>query len=187
MGGRRWCAKKRDNRAMTAPLLSKKAWQDEWTKLGAEGGMCATVLGSWSEWRAQMRDLEKQLMLRVGAVTQARRDMKDLERSYLTVKKRRACPEGIPPAEIWAMLIHASRNLSPAGQGFGYQTKKVEPTGILALVERLLCRVRSLGTVRLLRGITAREHLCTKATSRAPWGDEWCTCYRPWEHSSSKS
>ena len=39
----------------------------------------------------QSRDLEKQSMLRVGAVTEARR-----ERSYLTVKKRRACPEGTP-------------------------------------------------------------------------------------------
>ena len=30
----------------------------------------------------------------------SRCDMKDLERSYLTVKKRRACPEGTLPAEI---------------------------------------------------------------------------------------
>ena len=58
--------------------------------------MSATVLGSWSGWRAQSRDLEKQSMLRVGAVTEARRDMKDVERSCITVKKRRACPEGTP-------------------------------------------------------------------------------------------
>ena len=54
------------HRAMTAALPSKKAWHDEWTKTGAEGGMSATVLGSWSEWRAQTRDLEKQSMLRVS-------------------------------------------------------------------------------------------------------------------------
>ena len=111
--------------------------------------MSATVLGSWSEWRAKTRDLEKQSMLRVGTVTKARRDVKDLERSYFTVKKRRAFPEGTPPAELWTMPLHASRNLSPAGQGVGYQTKKVEPTGLLAPVERLLCRVRSSGTAPL--------------------------------------
>ena len=81
----------------SAALPFKKAWQDEWTKPGAEGGVSAAVLGSWSYWRAQTRDLEKQSMLRVGAVTEARRDMKDLERSYLTVRKRRACPVGTPP------------------------------------------------------------------------------------------
>ena len=75
LGGGRWGAKKRNYRAMMAALPSKKAWQDEWTKPGAEGGMSATVLGSWSECRAQSRDLEKQSMLRVGAVTEARRDM----------------------------------------------------------------------------------------------------------------
>ena len=32
-------------------------------------GLCAAVLGSWSEWRAQTRDLEKQSMPRVVAVT----------------------------------------------------------------------------------------------------------------------
>ena len=74
-GGRRWSAKKRDYRAMTAALPSKKAWQDEWTKPGAEGGLSAT----------QTRELEKQSMLSAGAVVEARRDMKDLQRSYLTV------------------------------------------------------------------------------------------------------
>ena len=46
------------------------------------------------------------------------------------------------------MLLHAPRNLSPAGQGVGHQTK-VEPTGILALVARLLCRVLPSGTAPL--------------------------------------
>ena len=93
LGGRRWGAKKRDCRAMTAALPSRRAWQDEWTKPGAEGGMSASVLDNWSEWRARTRDLEKQSLLNAGAVVEARRDMKDLERSYFTVKKRRACPE----------------------------------------------------------------------------------------------
>ena len=74
--------------------------QEGWTKPGAEGGMSATVLGSWSELWEQSQDLERQSMLRVGAVTEVRRDMKDLERSYLTVKKRRSCPEGTLPAEL---------------------------------------------------------------------------------------
>ena len=32
-------AKKGDYRALSAALPSRKAWQDEWTKPGAEGGM----------------------------------------------------------------------------------------------------------------------------------------------------
>ena len=91
LGGRRWGAKKRDYRAMTAALPSRRAWQDEWTKPGAEGGMSAAVLDNWSEWRARTRDLEKQSLLNAGAVVEARRDMKDLERSCLTVKERLLC------------------------------------------------------------------------------------------------
>ena len=34
---------------------------------------------------------------------------------------------------------------------------------------------------------TARGFLFTKATSRAPRGDEWCTCYRPWEKQFCKA
>ena len=32
LGGRRWGAKKRDYRAMSAALPLKQAWKDEWTK-----------------------------------------------------------------------------------------------------------------------------------------------------------
>ena len=39
LGGRRWGVKKRDYRALSAALPSRKAWQDEWTNPGAEGGM----------------------------------------------------------------------------------------------------------------------------------------------------
>ena len=53
LGGRRWGARKRDYWAMAAALPSRKAWQ-EWTKPGADGGMSATVLGSWSEWRRRV-------------------------------------------------------------------------------------------------------------------------------------
>ena len=113
---------------MTAALPSKRAWQDEWTKPGAEGGTSATVLDNWSECRARTRDLEKQSLLSAGAVVEARSDMKYLERSYLTVKRRRACAEGTHPAELWTMLLHASRILSPARQGVGYQMKIVEPS-----------------------------------------------------------
>ena len=41
--------------SMTAALPSMKAWQDEWTKPGAEGGMSATVLGSWSEFATSLQ------------------------------------------------------------------------------------------------------------------------------------
>ena len=64
-------------------------------------------------------------------------------------KKRRACPAGTPPAELWTMLLHASRNLSPAGLGIRYQRKRIEPVRTLSLLERLLCRVRSSGTAPL--------------------------------------
>ena len=53
------------------------------------------------------------------------------------------------PAEIWTMLLHASRNLSPGGQGIGYQRKNIEPVFTLSLVKKLLCRVRSSGTAPL--------------------------------------
>ena len=53
------------------------------------------------------------------------------------------------PADLWTVFLHASRNLSPAGQGVGYQPKKVEPTGSRALLERLLCRVESSGAAPL--------------------------------------
>ena len=47
------------------------------------------------------------------------------------------------------MLLHASRNFSPGGQGIGYQWKKIEPVFTLSLMEKLLCRVRSSGTAPL--------------------------------------
>ena len=59
--------------------------------------------------------------------------------SFRTVKK----------TEIWTMLLHATRNLSPGGQGIGYQRKKVEPVFTLSLMENLVCRVRSSGTAPL--------------------------------------
>ena len=138
---------------------------------------------NWSEWESE--DLQKQSLLNSGAVVEARRDMRDLERSYLTVKKRRACPEGTPPAELWTMLLHASWNLSPAGQGVGYKTKMVEPTCILALVERLLCRVRSSGTLPVAWHHSSGAPL-HKSNKPGPRGDEWCTCYRPWRNIFSK-
>ena len=48
-------AKKRDYRAMSAALPLKQTWKDKWTKPGAEGGMGAVELESWSEWRIQVR------------------------------------------------------------------------------------------------------------------------------------
>ena len=143
LGGRRWGAKKRDYRAMSAALPLKKAWKDEWTKPGAEGGMGAVELESWSEWRIQSRNLVRRSELNARVSEDARRDLEELKSSYRTVKKRRACPAGTPPAELWTMLLHASRNLSPAGLGIGYQRKRIEPVRTLSLLERLLCRVRS--------------------------------------------
>ena len=61
-------AKKRDYRALSAALSSRKAWQDEWTKPGAEGGMEASVRENWSEWRAQTRDLVKRSEIKAEVV-----------------------------------------------------------------------------------------------------------------------
>ena len=127
LGGRPWGAKKRDYRALSAALPSSKGWKDEWTKPGAEGGMEASVLENWLDWRAQTRDLLKRSEIKAEVVGETRKDMEELMSSFRTVKKRRACPAGSPPAEIWTMLLHASRNLSPRGQGIGYQKKKIEP------------------------------------------------------------
>ena len=126
---------------------SRNAWQDEWTKPGAEGGMGATVLENWSEWRSQTRDIMKRSEIKAEVVGEARKDMEELMSSFRTVKKRRACPAGSPPAEIWTMLLHAS--LSQGGQGIGYQRKKIESVFTLSLAEKLLCRVRSSGTAPL--------------------------------------
>ena len=186
LGGRRWGAKKRDYRAMTAALPSRRAWQDEWTKPGVEGGMSATVLDNWSEWRARTRDLEKQSLLNAGAVVKARRDMK------------------VPRAQL------------PHGQEKTRLSRRNTPGGALddaspCLEELVASLVRGLDTRRrwssllafwpwwngscvvcgrrglfLWLGTTARRLLFTKATSRAPRGDEWCTCYRPWGNSFSK-
>ena len=111
--------------------------------------MGATVLENWSEWMVQTRDLMKRSEIKAEVVGEARRDMEELMSSFCSVKKRRACPAGSPPAEIWTMLLHASRNLSPGGQGIGYQRKKIESVFTLSLVEKLLCRVRSSGTPSL--------------------------------------
>ena len=89
------------------------------------------------------RDLVRRSELNARVSEDARRDLEELKNSYRTVKKRRACPAGTPPAELWTMLLHASRNLSPAGLGIGYQRKRIEPVRTLSLLERLLCRVRS--------------------------------------------
>ena len=127
LGGRRWGATKRDYRALSAARPSRKAWQDEWTKPGAEGGMGASVLENWLDWRAQTRDLVKRSEIKAEVVGEARKDREELMGSFRAVKKRRACPAGSRPAEIWTMLFHAYRNLSPGGQGIGYQRKKIEP------------------------------------------------------------
>ena len=97
LGGRRWKAKKRDYRALSAALPSRKAWQDEWAKRGAEGGMGGSVLENWSDWRAQTRDLMKRSEIKAEVVGEAGKDMEELVSSFRTVKKRRACPAGSPP------------------------------------------------------------------------------------------
>ena len=118
---------------------SRRAWQDEWTKqdqkeawerrfskAGQGGGLRpATSRCGWSS----MQEV-------VGKV---RRDMEEPVSTFRTVKKRRACSTGSLPAELWTMLLHTSRNLSPGGQAIGYQRKKTEAVFALSLVERLLC------------------------------------------------
>ena len=145
LGGRRWGAKKRDYRAMSAALPLKKAWKDEWTKPGAEGGMGAVELESWSEWRIQSRDLVRRSELNARVSEDARRDMEELKSSYRTVKKEKS----LPSRNASCRTLHASRNLSPAGLGIGYQRKRIEPVRTLSLLERLLCRVRSSGAAPL--------------------------------------
>ena len=75
------------------------------------------------ELEAQTRDLSKRSEIKAEVVGEERKDMEELMSSFRTVEKRRACPAGSPPAEIWTMLLHASRNLSPGAQGNGYQRK----------------------------------------------------------------
>ena len=111
--------------------------------------MGAVELESWSEWRNQSRDLVRQSELNARVSEEARWDLEELKSSYRTAKKRRACPAGTPPAELWTMFLHASRNMSPAGLGIGYQRKRIEPVRTLSLLERLLCRVRSSGAAPL--------------------------------------
>ena len=123
LGGRRWGAKKRDYGAISAALPSRKDWKDEWTTPGADGGRGAVALENWSDWRNRSRDLTMRSELDARATVEVRRDIEELKSSNRTVKKRRACPAGTPPAELWTMLLHASRNLSPAGLGIGYQRK----------------------------------------------------------------
>ena len=99
LGGRRWGSKKSDHRALSAALPSRNAWKDEWTKPGAEGGMGASVLENWLDWRSQTRDLLKRSEIKAEVVGEARMDMEQLVSSFRTVKKRRACLAGSPPAE----------------------------------------------------------------------------------------
>ena len=122
LGGRPWGSKKRDYRGTTAALPYKKTWQDQWTKPGAEGGMSATVLGSWLEWRAKTSEKPR------AQLPHCQEKTEHLLRSF---------------GRCYSMLRGTCR------QRIGYQTRKVEPAGILALVERLLCRVRSSGTAPL--------------------------------------
>ena len=89
----------------------KEAWRRRFSKTG------------WIR-RAQTRDFLKRAEIKAEVVGEARKDTEELVNSFRTVKKRRACPAGSLPAEIWTMLLHASRNLSPGGQGIGCQRKK---------------------------------------------------------------
>ena len=102
--------------------------------------MVAAELENRSEWRIQSRDLVRRSELNAKVSEDARWDLEELKSSYRSAKKRRACPAGTPLAELWTMLLHASRNLSPAGLGTGYQRKRIEPVRTLSL-----CRVRSSG------------------------------------------
>ena len=164
----------------------KKAWKDEWTKLGADGGMGAAELESWSEWRIQSRDLVRRSELNARVSEDARWDLDELKSSHRTVKKRRACPAGTPPAELWTMLLHASRNLSPAGLGIGYQRKRIEPVRTLSLLERLLCRVRSSGAAPLAWHHSSGAPL-HKSNKAAPRERESFMCCLQLESNFSKS
>ena len=186
LGGRRWGAKKRDYRAMSAALPLKKAWKDEWTKPGAEGGMGAAELESWSEWRIQSRDLVRRSELNARVSEDARWDLEELKSSYRTVKKRRACPAGTPPAELWTMLLHASRNLSPAGLGIGYQKKELNQCAPY-LCWRDSCAEFVLLALRRWRGTTALELHFTRATRQAPRERESFMCCLQLESNFSKS
>ena len=143
LGGRRWGAKKRDYRAMTAALPSKKAWQDQWTKPGAEGGMSATVLGSWSEWRAQTSEEPRAQLPRA-------------------VKKRRNTSCGalddVPPC---------LEEFVASGSDTRRRRSSLQASWPLWNGSCVVCDRRGL---RLFRGTTAREPLCTKAMKPGPKG-----------------
>ena len=151
--------------------------KEEWEPLPWRG---------WSDWRNRSRDLTMRSGLNVGATVEARQGMEELRCSYCTVKKRRACPAGTPPAELWTMLLHASRNLSPAGLGIGYQRKKsIRCAPCLCWnVSFVVCALRA---PHHWHGTTAPELLCTRATRLAPRGRELSMCCLRWGNSSSKS
>ena len=148
--------------------------------------MGAVELESWSEWRIQSRDLVRRSELNARVSEDARRDLEELKSSYRTVKKRRACRAGTPPAELWTMLLHASRNLSPAGLGIGYQRKRIEPVRTLSLLERLLCRVRSSGAAPLAWHHSSGAPL-HKSNKAAPRERESFGCCFQLESNFSKS
>ena len=89
-------------------------------------------------------------------------------------------------AELWTMLLHASRNLSPGGKGIGYQRKRKLSWCLLCLWWGGTCVEFGLLEQRRWRGTTARVLLCMRATRRAPRERQWCTCYLLWASSSSK-
>ena len=97
----------------------------------------------------------------------------ELKSSYRTEKKREPAQPELHPAELWTMLLHASRNLSPAEPSrIGYQQKKKWPTS----AHEYLCWRDSCADFVLLnaapsgRGTTALELHFTRATRQARKG-----------------
>ena len=149
LGGRRWGGQKEGLQGVVGSTPLEKGVEGRVDQAGSRrrhGGVGSRKLVGLE---AQTPDLLKRSEIKAEVVGEARKDMEELMSSFRTVKKRRACPAGSPPAGMWTMLLHTSRNLSLGGQGSGYQRKKIEPVFTLSLMETLLCRVRSSGTVPL--------------------------------------
>ena len=106
LGGRRWGALKRDYRAMSAALPLKKAWKDEWTKPGAEGGMGAVELESWSEWRIQSRDLGETVRAQCQSVGRCKAGLGGVEEQLPHCEKETSLPS-------WNASCRTLDNASP--------------------------------------------------------------------------
>ena len=116
----------------------------------------------------------------------ARRDLEELKSSYRTVKKRRACPAGTPPAELWTMLSMPPVTCHLRAWGLGTREKELNRCAPY-LCWRDSCAEFVLLALRRWRGTTALELSFTRATRQAPRERESFMCCLQLESNFSKS